>query len=62
MVQLKSNAHFSVNASFISCGNFEALVLGYMKGASVSTRSLSNGMIPSSSIFRTPFSDLSFHR
>ena len=37
----------------------EDLVLGYMKGASVSTRSLSRGITPSSRIRLTPFSDLS---
>jgi hypothetical protein len=49
----------SVSPAFTCCGSLEALVLGYMNGESVSTRSLSNGRRPSSNSFRTPVSDLS---
>ena len=52
----------SVRQSLICCGSLLARVLGYMKGASVSTSSLSRGITPSSRIFLTPFSDLSFHK
>lgn len=52
----------SVKQSLICCGSLLARVFGYMNGASVSTRSLSRGMTPSSRIFLTPFSDLSFHK
>ena len=58
----KKVTDLSVKQSLICWGNLEARVFGYMNGASVSTSSLSNGMTPSSRIFLTPFSDLSFHR
>ena len=54
--------YLSVMASLTCWGNFEALVFGYIKGASVSTSKRSNGMTLSCNIFRTPSSDLSFQR
>ena len=55
-------SYLSVKASLTFWGSFEALVLGYINGASVSTRRRSRGITLSSRIFRTPSSDLSFHR
>lgn len=51
----------SVIPDLTCCGNFDALVFGYMNGASLSTNSRSNGKMPLSSNFRTPVSDLSYH-
>ena len=66
IIDLKSQKKFllylSVMASLTFWGSLDARVFGYMKGASVSTRSLSRGMTLSWRIFLTPFSDLSFHR
>ena len=61
-VLIAAPAYFSVSASLTCCGSFEARVFGYIKGASVSTRSLSRGITWSCRILRTPSSDLSFHR
>lgn len=44
------------------CGSLEARVLGYMNGASLSTKSRSRGSSPPSSSFRTPVSDLSLSK
>lgn len=55
----KNKRERSVIPVLTCCGNFEALVFGYMNGESVSTSNLSNGRIFSSRSFRTPVSDLS---
>lgn len=52
----------SVMPVLTCCGNFDALVFGYINGASVSTRSLSSGKVPLSKSLRTPVSDLSLQR
>ena len=57
-----STTYLSVSASFTWAGSLEARVLGYINGESVSTNSLSKGISPSSSILRTPLSDLSLQR
>lgn len=54
--------HLSVKLSLTCAGNFEALMLGYMKGASVSTNNRSKGIPPSDNNFLTPLSDLSLQR
>lgn len=55
----KNKRERSVIPVLTCCGNFEALVFGYMNGESVSTSNRSNGRIFSSRSFRTPVSDLS---
>ena len=54
--------YLSLRHCLIWGGILEPRTLGYMKGASVSTRSRSSGIKPFSKIERTPSSDLSFHR
>lgn len=55
----RNNCDRSVMPVLTCGGSFEARVLGYIKGASLSTNSRSRGSSPLSSSFRTPLSDLS---
>lgn len=55
----KNNSERSVVAVLTCCGNFDALVFGYINGASLSTKSRSRGTRLLSSSLRTPVSDLS---
>jgi hypothetical protein len=48
-----------VRPDFTVVDSFDALVFGYIKGASLSTKSLSNGIPFDSRSFLTEFSDLS---
>lgn len=57
-----THTNLSVRASFTWVGSLEALVFGYIKGESVSTNNISNGIDPDSSNFLTPVSDLSLQR
>lgn len=55
----KYNKERSLMPVLTCCGNFEARVLGYINGESVSTNKRSKGKVPLSSRRRTPVSDLS---
>lgn len=55
----KYKSDLSVIPVFTCCGNFDALVFGYINGESDSTNKRSNGSVASSKSFRIPVSDLS---